>query len=309
MIRYLGRLTRAFSSPNLLGRGLNRLWHRRAGLHGYNRDGVEVLDEDWDSLVILDACRYDMFESLSELAGELEYRYSRGSSTVEFLRGNFHERELLDTVYVTANPQLYRNRDRINVKFHNTIDVWRQEGWDEDHQTVLPETMTDFAKRAIDDYPNKRLVFHYIQPHYPFLGSDETFDKGHLSETHPDKENVWGQLMTGTSNADPEQVKHLYYDNLERTLPHIEDLLNYADRKTVVTSDHGNMLGERARPLPIREWGHPRGIYTEGLVKVPWLVVESEIRPKIVAEQSTQNRDSVDQDVVAERLQNLGYAE
>jgi hypothetical protein len=279
------------------------------GSRSYNSQGTDIFSEDWDSLVILDACRYDMFESLSKFSDPLDTRISRGSSTVEFLRGNFDGGEFLDTVYVTANPQLYRHHDEIDVEFHDVIDVWREEGWDDEHRTVLPETMTRFAKRAIDDYPNKRLIFHYIQPHYPFLGSSDEFDKGHLSETSPNKENVWGQLITGEASVEPEEVVQLYYDNLERTLPHIEELLDYAERKTVVTSDHGNMLGERARPIPIREWGHPRGIYTEELVKVPWLVVESESRPTIVAEDFERNRDAVDQDVVAERLRNLGYAE
>lgn len=69
------------------------------------------------------------------------------------------------------------------------------------------------------------------------------------------------------------------------------------------------MLGERAWPVPIREWGHPRGIYTEELVKVPWLVIGSDSRPAIVAEEQTRDREAVDQDVVAERLRDLGYAE
>jgi hypothetical protein len=250
-----------------------------------------------------------MFESLSKFSDPLDTRISRGSSTVEFLRGNFDGGEFLDTVYVTANPQLYRHRDEIDVEFYDVIDVWREEGWDEEHRTVLPETMTRFAKQAIDDYPNKRLIFHYIQPHYPFLGSSDEFDKGHLSETNPDKENVWGQLITGEASVEPEEVVELYYDNLERTLPHIEELLDYAERKTVVTADHGNMLGERARPIPIREWGHPRGIYTEELVKVPWLVRSVSDRPEVVAEEPEREDTTVDEDVVAERLRNLGYAE
>jgi len=33
------------------------------------------------------------------------------------------------------------------------------------------------------------------------------------------------------------------------------------------------MFGERASPIPIQEWGHPEGIWTDKLVKVPWLEV------------------------------------
>ena len=68
------------------------------------------------------------------------------------------------------------------------------------------------------------------------------------------------------------------------------------------------MVGERAFPIPIREWGHPRGIYTNGLVTVPWLVSENGERCEITAGDSADS-ESVDEDVVADRLRDLGYAE
>jgi hypothetical protein len=36
-----------------------------------NTDEINVFDEDWDTLVVLNACRYDMFESTSRLDGSL----------------------------------------------------------------------------------------------------------------------------------------------------------------------------------------------------------------------------------------------
>ncbi|ELZ23103.1 hypothetical protein C475_15679, partial [Halosimplex carlsbadense 2-9-1] len=94
--------------------------------------------------------------------------------------------------------------------------------------------------------------------------------------------------------------------------PRVKELLGELSGKTVVTSDHGNMLGERARPIPIREWGHPDGVYTPELVTVPWLEYESGPRREVVAEapvDETESGDAVEDDVVAERLRNLGYAE
>lgn len=73
------------------------------------------MQADWDTLVILDACRYDMFEEINETEGELEHRYSRGSCTPDFIRENFPEGEFHDTVYVTANPMY------CGPKFKNTI--------------------------------------------------------------------------------------------------------------------------------------------------------------------------------------------
>jgi hypothetical protein len=273
----------------------------------HNTSGIDVLAGEWDSLIILDGCRYDMFEQLSDLPGRLEHRISKGSATNEFLLANFDSRELLDTVYVTANPQLYRYRNQIDVQFHDIIHVWKEDGWDETHGTVTPETMTRYAREAANQYPNKRLIFHYIQPHYPFLGSEHDLDKEHLSEDDPNEENVWNQLMFGESELSTEEVVQLYYDNLERTLPYVETLLDEIKGRTVVTADHGNMLGERASPIPVREWGHPRGIYTEELVKVPWLVHNTGSRRSISADPPLANDTEITSDAVESRLRDLGY--
>lgn len=126
-----------------------------------NTIGVDVFDEDWDTLVVLDACRYDMFESTSQLKGTLSSRISKGSSTVEWLQANFDGRDLSDTVYVTANPQLERNRHEWDINLHETINVWLEEGWDEETGTVRAEPMTQAALDAADRFPHKRLVVHY----------------------------------------------------------------------------------------------------------------------------------------------------
>ena len=301
------RLRRALDNPVLFLRQINRLYHRRLGRRDYNTDGVDVFAEDWDTLAILDACRYDMFARCSELPGQLERRQSRGSATTEFLTANFDGRDLQDTVYVTANPQLYRNRESITVDFHDVIHVWREEGWDEEYGTVLPETVTEYALRAAEEYPNKRLVIHYMQPHYPFISAGTDFDKGHLTGAR--RENVWNQLLQGTLETGHEEIWPIYEANLERALPHVEKLMENLNGKTVVTADHGNMVGERAFPLPIREWGHPRGIYTDELVVVPWLVFENGPRRTIREDASASQPNEIDDDVVADRLRNLGYAE
>ncbi|WP_435068271.1 hypothetical protein [Haloplanus sp. C73] len=302
------RLARALNNPVLFLRGVNRLFHRRFGTRDYNPEGVDVFAADWDTLVVLDACRYDMFERRADLPGRLERRRSRGSTTVEFLRANVAGRDLTDTVYVTANPQLHQHRESIQPAFHAVVDVWREDGWDDDHGTVLPETMVEYAERAAEQYPNKRLVVHFMQPHYPFVNADTGFDEGHLDGTGDERENVWHQRLLGTLDIDRDELWRLYDENLDYVLPHVETLVDALDGKTVVTGDHGNMVGERATPIPFREWGHPRGIYTDELVDVPWLVVEGESR-RSITRGDAEPAAEMDSDVVSERLRNLGYAE
>lgn len=84
---------------------------------------MDVFSEDWDALVVLDARRYDMSERVHNLNGILSARQSKESATTEWLNANFDSRDLTDTVYVTGNPQLERNRERWNTNLGKTINV------------------------------------------------------------------------------------------------------------------------------------------------------------------------------------------
>lgn len=301
----------AVSSPNLLFREINRIVHTRGHNRQYNPDGVDVMAEDWDNLLLLDACRYDMFKEVSRLPGELTVRESRAAHTSEFLLGNIHQRELHDTVYVTASPMLERSRGtKYKPDLHATINVWKEDGWDKETNTVLPETMVDYALRAADDHPRKRLLVHFLQPHYPFIGDDMTLDEQPIPDPDQSTTDIWTEIMKNQSQIDQDELWAAYRNNLERALPHVEQLMLELGGKTVVTSDHGNMLGERARPVPIREWGHPVGVYTPELVTVPWLEYVNGPRREIIAEQSdgtTEDTGEVADPVVNDRLRSLGY--
>jgi hypothetical protein len=298
-------LARGLRNPGYVGRQLNRLYHRRGTRRSYNTDGTDLMAEEWDTLVILDACRYDTFAELSTLSGHLETRQSRGSHTVEFLRGNVADRRLHDTVYVTASPQLYRHRTALGAEFHAVDHVWHGAGWDESAGTVRPETVTERALAAREEYPNKRLLVHYMQPHYPFLGGPQLSNRDLRRGEGLD---VWAALARGRLDVSADRVRAAYRRNLALALPAVEELLAATADRAVVTADHGNMFGERARPLPVREWGHPSGLYTEQLVQVPWLVRPGErrrITPAPPAAGSTETEAATP----TEQLRSLGYVE
>lgn len=310
MRRYsLDDIVRGLTNPSLFAQELNRLYHRRLYTREYNTDGVDIFREDWDNLIILDACRYDIFEDQNPLDGTLSKRTSRGSMTVEFLHGNFRNRDLRDTVYMTANPMLYRRWDDIQPKLHDVQNIWLEEGWDETLGTVLPETTTDYALEASEDYGHKRLIVHFVQPHYPFINQDTDFDKGHLDDPNPGR-NFWGKLMDGRLNVPRDFLWEAYTENLDTVWDPLRRLTDRLTGKTVITSDHGNIVEEPESPIPVNGWGHPRGIYTDKLVTVPWFEMEYDSRREITTGERVADRARVTSDeVVSDRLEQLGYLE
>jgi len=283
-------------------------------------DGVYVLGQDWDNLLILDACRYDLFNQIrfkQSLDGDLQTVRSRGSDSPEFMRENFAGRDLADTVYVTANPHEKRVLDD---PFRHTDRVW-VDGWDDEAGIVLPETLADRARAADETFPNKRLVVHFMQPHVPFIGEtrletpESTMDgfRNMVLDEPADVafgDSVWEALQTGA--LEPELFWEAYRDNLIRVLDVAMPLARELPGKTVITADHGNALGERAWPLPFRMYFHPSKVRMPVLNDVPWFVPPYSGRKSIVAgEEADVEVDVDDADEEAEtveaRLAALGY--
>lgn len=313
------KVSKGIHDPKKITVFLRRLIGKREN----RMSGVDVMSEDWDNLLILDACRYDMFERLNTISGTLESRRSKGSATREFVENNFADRTLHDTVYVTANP--YVSLDTDEDVFHAIVHLWRTE-WDDVVGTVRPETVAQAVRDAAEQYPNKRIVGHFVQPHHPFIGP---FGREQVSERLGNElarrealgdepteargdDRVWTMVEDG--QVDLDTVVKAYDENLELVLPIVANLVESLTGKTVVTSDHGNLLDEPAYPIVSvgsRRYAHPRFATAEPLVKVPWLICPHEQRRSITADPPTQSDlgKKEDDDVVSERLAALGYTD
>ena len=260
-------------------------------LYPTKRESIRLVEEDWDNLIVLDGCRADLFEEVAELSRFDEYNRvtSLGSKTPEWARENFTGRELGDTVYLSSNGWVSQV---VDDTFHEMVEVW-----DEVDNVVTPEEMTTRALDAADRHPDKRLLVHYLQPHRPFLGANSPFDAA-------TKQNPWKALSRGEVTR--AEIWSLYADNLRIVLEELETLLNHIPGRTVVTSDHGNALGERAPVLPMRVYGHPGGVRMPSLVDVPWAVVEGDERKSIIDEGVT-SVDRPEEASVRDNLDALGY--
>lgn len=281
----------------------NRTAHRIiAPLQAYigSESEISVMDEDWDTLIVLDACRADLFEEVIDTSSYDSYErvYSAGSATHEWTRSNFGGQALTDTVYVTGNPVVSR---QIETAFHAFIEPWR-EAFDPALGTVPPESVTEAALEAREQFPEKRLIVHYLQPHYPFLGAPHLrysefngTDEVTVDGANSGATDIWEAVGLGYEGRD--EVWEAYAENLRRVMEAIEPLVETPGR-TVITSDHGNMIGERLPYLPIQLYGHPTGIHHPALREVPWAVVDGDA----IAESERQIETDIE-----EQLRSLGY--
>jgi hypothetical protein len=224
-----------------------------------------IFEKEWDNLLILDACRLDLYQ---EVEGETEGRTSLGSSTAEFVEKNFSEGDFSDVVYVTGNPHLSdglfeeltgrKPEDTFHEVFHTYMSDWNQE-----NGTVLPEPLIRDAKTARKLFPNKKIILHFMQPHHPFIESDIEGETAMVGENEANK--IWPRLERG--EIPRKKVQKAYRENLEYILNEIEEFTENLDGKTVITSDHGNVLGESTF------YGHPRGVNTKELREIPWDII------------------------------------
>jgi hypothetical protein len=131
------------------------------------RTDAPIPERDWDNLLLLDACRYDLFEECNTLSGDLSRYYSIASNTAEYVVKTYRGREYPEIVCVKSTPKYYK--PNVESSFHDIIHVW-EDDWNEKYRTVLPKTMNGRVLEAVDKYPNKRILAHYIPPHQPFIG-------------------------------------------------------------------------------------------------------------------------------------------
>ncbi|MGM0389020.1 MAG: hypothetical protein ACQEP0_11015, partial [Natrinema limicola] len=149
-----------------------------------------------------------------------------------------------------------------------------------------------------------------MQPHVPFLERPDLhagYRPAHWgspgSVVDPDEAGLdaWGRVRRG--DLDSDEVWAAYADNLRIGLESVATLRRNVDGTLIVSSDHGNAMGE------LGIWGHPDKPVSS-VRRVPWIELEARDektrQPTLEAEADRDREVSVD---VQDRLTSLGYTE
>jgi len=273
-------------------------------------------------LVILDACRYDVFEEVycDYLDGELSRVWSSGRWTADYVRRTWDDS--YDLTYLSSIPvvsdfyfELRGNEFRPSNYFDEVVPLWDSK-WDPELGTVPADEVTDTALAYSAQSDRTRLVAHYAQPHVPYVGdtmilpwdSEEVdHDPQELLEKGIDRptQRIYRQIKSG--ELPESELWQAYRDNLKHVLDEVIRLVRRADCPVVVTADHGEHLGEDGKYLHEEESCLIR--------QVPWFVVSDSEIGTVPVEEEYQSvelaNDSQTQssNEVKERLADLGYVD
>jgi len=265
-----------------------RIPTRNTGSDLFNR----LEETDWDVLVLLDACRYDVLNEVSTNA-VINRTRSPASATPEFL-SIARERDVFDgTKYVSGNPQTEDNRPG-DVEH---VPVF-EDHWANDLSTVPPDPLYHAAREELATDDEKPIVVHTLQPHFPHLssiGGETCAVPGGLHPIYLDErlrdEKLQALLANGYVSLD--RAKRSYRQSVRYAWDRASEFAATvaADgHRVVVSSDHGETFGESGFVE------HPVGVPLADLRAVPWVVFEPPT-------------DTETADDVSDRLAALGYVE
>jgi hypothetical protein len=267
---------------------IGKLRIRLADIH-LSPSQQSVLEDSWDVLVVLDACRYDSLRERNPFDAPCQRRRTQAPNTAPWFLRNFVEvpvEATSDVVYVTANPKTSETLDT-DSRFHLFERVFEHH-WDTQADSVLPEELTDIALKRASEYPEKRLVVHYLQPHGPFVGAERP--NLHL--------HGYEELRRGEVSL--EEVLAAYHTCLSKLLTEVERLVDGVSGDVVVTADHGESFGEAG------VYAHPPWAYSDVLIGVPWIEVEGGGNEPEYTTSALEGSREVSTSV-EDQLESLGY--
>ena len=262
----------------------------RRTLNGYIGDSIKLYRNlprqdhliqsfDWKTLIILDACRYDIFKQniYDYLNGLLMPVLSPSCETRHWLKTIWVSKPWKNVVYISSNPFANKRTLRTVAKVH---EVWRY-NWIDNYTATDPSTLSEAFRIEIlrlnlsGKSENMRFVLHYMKPHAPYKNFTKILRK-HVPEYDAFLANNIGNTAIMLSilyelfeekDAVDAFLKKLYIENLKWVLEEVSKIIDKLPKPIVITADHGELLGE------YNLYFHPK-INLPQLRIVPWFIIK-----------------------------------
>lgn len=228
------------------------------------RDLIEK--REWTDLIILDACRHDSLaqEYPRYVKGKLLKVYNGGVTwTFDWFMRTF--RDEYDAVLYTAAPLA------VKKTFHKRGWVYPNHFREVVGHRVVNFDPNDISKncRFINEavtnhkWTGKRVI-RYLSPHPPFPGLPWTMNRNKQNRAR-------AKIIRGDITL--KEFRKAYVQGLRYALEAVTDLMPHLGEKVVITSDHGECLGDCG------QFFHGASLKPhDHLVYVPWLEVKATLR-------------------------------
>jgi hypothetical protein len=213
-----------------------------------------------------------------------------------------------DIIYISGNPNINSYMKMTDggftfdskKHFSKIIDVW-DFGWSDKLGTIPPSNINKSFHKWYLKYPKKRFILHYNQPHGPWIsigGEPKKLSemKTMINEVNVNNKNsysfprkilrklppaLWWELrkiLRIKSKSKEEEfyrihgkkgMKVAYLNDLKLVLKYVKILTESISGNWLITSDHGELLGENG-------WfGHPRNSKIKVQRYVPFMELKT----------------------------------
>jgi len=209
---------------------------------------------NWDYLIILDDCRADIFEEVNTIEGDYKRVWSIASETLSWIDNMQH---------IMRKCKIYSCSPGLTMKLKGkkgylviALDIFM---WSNKLKCVHPSSILKVCKV---NPPKPKSIFWFGPPHYPFIG------KVRFTDSAGNNIPLDAQVIVEVKKDKSLREKWIrgYIENVIITLKYVRSLIDRLEGVIIITSDHGEFLGEDNRFL------HPN-IEHPILRTVPFLII------------------------------------
>ena len=226
-----------------------------------NQEGL-LENSDYDVLLILDACRYDIFKQVVD--------------DLEFIEGDpisvYNETDGIDNALSMAEstPKFYEKLpDHIDITEHELYTAnpvpfkhFPEYEWKESHLLGSINPYSNFKELKTFSIDSKAII-HLVPPHLPWMSGDgrqfiEDMDLDPEKFPYEIKENSYEHVVYSRAD-DPMKYYREQVEYIVKCLAKLWDSV-LQDKNVVITSDHSEGITEE------QGYSHIRGV-------VPWMEI------------------------------------
>lgn len=227
---------------------------------------------EWSTLIVLDSCRFDFFGRALEdtdLKGELRAVDSEARETRVWYKRHWSDYypsiTLISSQPVPWATDLKKkpkrnffkayNVDKNLVEMESKKDLWQE-----------PQALFEAFDNI--EIETQKVMLHAVPPHQPFKTKAGRRFLRKLSV--PKNEAPEPNISKWARKNSWRKIETLYLEEIKYVLKPIESNISELNSPIVITSDHGELIGERGR------YGHPRDENHPLQTIVPWFEVSSD---------------------------------